>query len=416
MRYRGLLLGTLCTFAIAGAAALAPVAAQPGGAGTAEYWMTADTTSGMAAMSGGAGSMMSAMLGGRPSASNYVRSLNLQLGSPRRAAGEPSAEHLPPQGLQAGPSLPLVSPRVQPQQPVPREPWQQGMERPKGRMLIYWGCGDRARPGQPTVIDFATLGAGKVPPEMMPLQVRTETPPAAGRYATYGEWPNEKSKTQVPAAGSLVGDHVVRGNYSPEIRFSLAAGQDFLPAIAVTSNAVGPAGSVPVVWNPVSGARGLFVMSMGTSGNGDFVIWTSSENRMGMSSFDYLPNGEIDRLVAQKVLLPGTADRCTVPAEVKNAMQHGNLMINAFGSQTNLSHPVRPARAPASWRPDWTMKLRAKSTYMGMLGMSLEQMMGGRGGDREDGARDGGEGEQTEGGKKKKKKGLLKGLGGLIPR
>jgi hypothetical protein len=263
------------------------------------------------------------------------------------------------------------------------------------------------------VIDFATLGTGKVPPEMMPLQVRTETPPAAGRFATYGEWPNEKSKTQVPANGSLVGDHVVRGNYSPEIRFTLAQGQDFLPPIVVTSNAVGPAGSVPLTWNVVNGARGILVMSMGAAANGDFVIWTSSENRMGMSAFDYMTNSEIDRLVAQRVLLPGTADRCTVPAEVKNAVQQASLMITAFGSQTNLSHPARPARAPASWRPEWTMKLRAKSSYMGMLGMSLEQMMGGRG-DEE--GQQGSEQNREQQQGKKKKKGLLRGLEGLIPR
>jgi hypothetical protein len=279
-------------------------------------------------------------------------------------------------------------------------------------MLLYWGCGDRARPGQPAIIDFATLSSGKVPAGLMPLQVRTETPPAGGRFATYGEWPNEKSKSQVPANGSLVGDHVVRANYSPEIRFSLSTGQDFLPPITVTSNAVGPAGSVPLVWNPVTGARGLLVMSMGAAANGDFIIWTSSEKQMGMSAMDYLPDSEIQRLVAEHVLLPGAADRCTVPAEVKSAMQHGSLMITAYGGQTNLSHPVRPARAPASWRPEWTMKLRTKSNYMGMLGMSLEQMMGGRGGDDDRQGGDQGGGQQQG----KKKKGLLKGLGGLIPR
>jgi hypothetical protein len=137
MGYRGFLLTTLCTTGIGAAAVLAPAGAQPGNTGTAEYWMTADTTSGMGAMSGGMGSVMGAMLrGGRPNANSYLHSLNLQLGSPRRAAGEPTAEHLPPQGLQAGPSLPLVTPRVQPAQPGPVEPWRQTMERPKGRMLI----------------------------------------------------------------------------------------------------------------------------------------------------------------------------------------------------------------------------------------------------------------------------------------
>ena len=37
-------------------------------------------------------------------------------------------------------------------------------QRPKGRILIYWGCGEHAGPGQPTVIDFATMKPGQVPP------------------------------------------------------------------------------------------------------------------------------------------------------------------------------------------------------------------------------------------------------------
>jgi hypothetical protein len=151
---------------------------------------------------------------------------------------------------------------------------------------------------------------------------------------------------------------------------------------------------------------------MGSGGNGDFIIWTSSSTRIGMSAFDYLPESEIQSLVTRGVLLPGTADRCTVPAEVKNAMQQGMLTVNAFGGQTNISYPARPPRPPAGWRPEWTMKLRSKSTYMGLLGMSMEQMMGGRGGD-EDGATTGGEGQGDQQQGKKKKKGLLKGLGGL---
>ena len=38
----------------------------------------------------------------------------------------------------------------------------QGYEKPKGRMLIYWGCGEHVGAGQPTVIDFSKLAAGQV--------------------------------------------------------------------------------------------------------------------------------------------------------------------------------------------------------------------------------------------------------------
>jgi hypothetical protein len=414
MKRRAFLFTTACAIGLAGAAVIAAPVAPPRGGATTEYWMTADTLSGMAGMNASAGSIIGTMLRGRPNANSFVHNLTLELGSPQRAAGPPAAEHLVPPGLQAGASLPLITPTVTPQTPT-QEPWRQGnMERPKGRMLIYWGCGDHAGPGQPLVIDFSKLGAGTIPPEMAPLNVRTETSPSQARFATFGHWPNEKSKTSVPANGSLVGDHVVRGNYSPEIRFSLAPGQDFLAPVVVTSNSPGAMGSVPVVWNPVSGARAWYLTSMGSAGNNDFVMWSSSRSRVGIGAFDYLPESEIQSLVTRGVLLAGSTDRCTVPAEVKNAMQQGVLMVNAYGGQTNISYPARPARAPAGWRPEWAMKLRAKSTYMGMLGMSLDQMMGGSGrGGNEDGATSGGEGDQQQG--KKRKKGLLKGLGGLIP-
>ena len=77
------------------------------------------------------------------------------------------------------------------------------------------------------------------------------------------------------------------------------------------------------------------------------------------------------------------------------------LSLTAFGGEANFSNPPRPARAAASWKPDWTVKLRTKSTHMGMLGMSMEQMMGQQG-----------EGEQAQPQRKKNK--LKRGLGKIL--
>jgi hypothetical protein len=89
---------------------------------------------------------------------------------------------------------------------------------------------------------------------------------------------------------------------------------------------------------------------------------------------DYLAQDEIARTVTQRIVLPGTADRCTVPAEVAGAARQGMLTVTAFGGEANFSQPARPARAPASWRPDWIVKLRTKSTHMGLLGMTMPGM------------------------------------------
>jgi hypothetical protein len=375
--------------------------------GPAVYWMSADTVSGFAAMAGGggrpsAGSMMGAMLGGgRASRSSYAHNLTLQLGSPRRATGAPSAEHVPPPGLQAGQVLPLLTPQSAPRAAGPAQPWGQ-MERPKGRMLIYWGCGEHARPGQPAVIDFASMAAGRIPPAFANMAPKPMVPPSAATSATYGEWPNERTDTRVPAGGSLVGEHVVRGNYSPEMRFALGAGQDFLAPVTLTSNSAGPSGSIPLVWRPVPGARAWFGSVMGSGQNGDFIVWTSSEAQAAMMAVDYLAEADVARLIQSRVLMPATADRCTVPAEVARAAPQSMLILTAFGGESNFAQP-RPAAAPRAWRPEWTVKLRTKSTHMGMLGMTMPGM-----GDDEDAS------DQSQERPRTKKEKLRKGLGKIL--
>jgi hypothetical protein len=139
---------------------------------------------------------------------------------------------------------------------------------------------------------------------------------------------------------------------------------------------------------------------MGAAQNGDFVIWTSSETQAAMMAFDYVADADLARLVQSRVLLPAAADRCTVPAEVARAAPQSMLSLIAFGGESNFAQP-RPAAAPRTWRPEWTVKLRTKSTHMGLLGMTLPGMGG-----------DGGDEPREQQGKKKKRK--LPGLPGGI--
>ncbi|HEX8579644.1 MAG TPA: hypothetical protein VF655_08635 [Allosphingosinicella sp.] len=385
---------TIRILAGTGLLAIAAVAAQaqqaPSG-GSATYWMSAETSSGMSTMGQGGGA--------------YAHNLTLQLGTGRRAAGEPSAEHLPPATLKAGPALPLVSP-VRAASSGPQSPYNYAGEKPKGRMLFYWGCGERARPGQPVVVDFASLSAGKVPPAFAQAALKAMNPPSAANNASYGEWPNNKSKSRVPAGGSLVGDHVVRGNYTPEIKFALAPGQDFLAPVSLIAQNAAASGSVPLAWKPIAASRGWFVSTMGAAQNGDMIMWTSSEKQAAAMMMDYLAPDEIARLVAQKVLLPGTAASCTVPQEVAKAAPQSMLSMVAFGPEANFSFPARPAKAGASWKPEWAAKLRTKSTYMGMLGMDMAAMM--NGGD------DASDGDDEVRRPETKKEKLRRGLGRLL--
>lgn len=402
------LLAATASLAVAGATAFA----QQNG-GTATYWMTADTATGMAAAMGGGqpdpSAMMRAMMGGGGPAHSHL--LNLKLGTGRRA-DQPSAEHLPPAGLGAGAALPLLTPRTVPPGDGETPNLPAGMERPRGRILVYWGCGERARPGQPAVLDFAQMTAGQIPAAFRAIDVSPLTPPAPGRHATFGEWPNERARTQVPATGSLVGDHVVRGNYTPDIRFTLGRQHDFLAPVRLTASEAAGSGAVPLAWAPVPGARAWVATSVGAAENGDVVMWSSSEREaMPMAlAYGHLSDADLTRLVRERVLLPGDASSCTVPAEVASAGQGAMLTVAAFGGEANFSHPARPANAPASWRPEWTVKLLRKSSHMGLLGMDMSAMMGAAEADDMDEEEEAGEEAPREGLRGR----LRRGLGRII--
>jgi hypothetical protein len=114
-------------------------------------------------------------------------------------------------------------------------------------------------------------------------------------------------------------------------------------------------------------------------------MWSSSEiqfNQMG--AFDYLSPEEVVRLIAQRVVLQPTTTNCTVPAEFTQGVQSASLQMTAFGPEANFA-PPRPAGAARGWRPDWTVKLRTRSSYAGILGQDIEAMMRGRTAGRESG-------------------------------
>lgn len=388
-------------------------ATAPGG--TAQYWMSAETTSGLSAQAGMSGqggrpSMLGAMTGAGMSRGGpgFVHNLRLELGSPRRTAA-PQADHFIPAGLNAGPSLPLVSPEPNRAPTTPYQGPGGGDGGANARILIYFGCGEHARAGQPVEIDLGRLArTGQVPPGMAQLAIAAANGPNASNSGTFGEWPNQRSRTVIPANGSLIGAHRIAGNYSPEINFNLASGQDFLAPIRITQNSAAPSGAVPVAWQGVPNATGYFLMAVGSRGDNTIVMWSSSEiqfNQMG--AFDYLSPAEVARLIQQRVVLQPTTTQCTVPAEFNQGLQGASLMMTAFGPEANFATP-RPASAPRTWRPDWTVKLRTRSQYTGMLGQDIEAMMRG---DRTT-SRDSSSGQQQP--QQRRRRGLGGIVGGIL--
>jgi len=342
----------------------------------AHYWVSVDTAAGMMIPGmGGMGGVMAGMMGAPGAQSG--RRMVLQLGSQRPSADGPRADHLIPSGMEMGPSLPLVTPRQMPRERGEQRDLPEGMEQPKGRMLIYWGCGENVRAGQPVILDFATLSQGQKPPNMVSRRVAIPNAPSPSRAKTYGDWPNQQDAKAIPAGASLKGDHQIKGNYSPDIQFALGDGHDFMDRVELSTAPRG-AGAVHVNWNAVGTATGYFATAMGGDGN-DVVMWSSSEvQEMGGALMGFVPPREVARLIREKVVLDPSVTECTVPAEVvKRAGGSPFFNFIAYGPEANFVHPPRPKDPKQAWEQVWAVKVRFKSTASTLLGES-----GGGGGRR----------------------------------
>jgi hypothetical protein len=392
-------LGLFSATALATAGLLTgPGASQNAASGpVARYDVRAGTVSGFMGMaSGGMGGAMAMMFGG---GDKHARELELRLGSqqtPTKGA-KPKADHFMPAGMKLGKSVALSTPVREPTVPGEAE-----FRRPKGRMLIYWGCGPTAPKGQPVIIDFAKLAAGQVPPDLFASTVIRDFGPTMANSRTYGHWPAEDGKS-VKGDSSIIGAHRIAGNYAPEIAFTTS--QEFLDPIKA-SFVDGKA--VPVRWNAVPRATGYFLWAFGVKGENpeqptDLVWWSSSASRdFGGGLTDWLSPGEVGRQITRKTVMPPTTTNCTIPAEVRrDAPQFlmGNLY--AYGPEENFAYPPRPADAKARWDLIWTARVRHRSSTSFMVG---GPDMGAMAGGQDEGSDE----------KPKDKPKCKKGLGGLL--
>ena len=341
----------------------------------AQYWMDVATVS-MAGMDelppmpAGLGGLFGGSAGGASFGATRAmlpgRWLDLAVATQRKPAGTEATQSIPP-GQNMGASLKLL--------PVKAEPRTQGEsgrgsvdevpERPRGRILFYWGCSDAVRAGQPRVLDFATTGVEDYGKFIMGRSVRD-----SGAKADPGHsiWPNDKNRQTVPKEASLAGTHAISGDGLPDsLKFVLGEQQDFMPRLALSSSGGGSAATA-LTWESLPTARAYFLTAM--SGNEDeMVIWSSSElPEPGWGLMDYASNANVDKWLKEKVLLAATQTQCAIPAGVfakaKGAMARGI----AYGSELNLVHPPRPQDKSVPWEQEWVAKVRVKSVAMLPLG------------------------------------------------
>jgi hypothetical protein len=394
MKFSALLVTSVSLCAVATVSAFAAVPAHKSAAHessaaapppVATYWMDVSTMSGfgagmMGAMGGGGrpslGQMMSMMNGGGNSVAHM---LSLKLSSRDRPTAAPEANHFIPAGMQMGASLPLVTPPPPKQHSGTSSPSEPGSyEKPQGRILIYWGCGEHAGAGQPMVIDFSKMAEGQIPPG---LEALAKMGRAMGRMQMheptrdtspgFGEWPNTKDSRLVPASASLMGAHRVEGNYSPAMAFTLGQGQDFMPGLGLHEAGVMPSGADRLDWTPAAQATGYALALFGQGNGGDMVIWTSGKGASMFPAFDYQSPAQVREMIAAGAALPPSTSECLLPSEVSRAVPHGMVMGIGYGPEAYF--------ADKPHAPIWTARVRYKTTDMLMRGMGAEMGRAGNG-------------------------------------
>jgi hypothetical protein len=395
MKIRAVILTTGLALAV-GAVAQTKAPQQVVKPPVAQAWIDVATFAGMGMPMGGAGASPMGMLGGMlgggggkntfgmTQAASAGRYVDVTLYTSRNPSLAEALQSVP-QGTQLAPTLKLMSPveeKGRPVRPDDDSVDQPEYERPKGKMLLYWGCGENVRPGQPRVVDFATAA----PADFQKFFVaRRATQRGAHSAVGRPHWPSRDDTRMVPANASLVGEHGFTGQGVPEgFKFALPAAQDLMPAIELAQRDAG--GATVLEWKVLPTARAYFIAAMGAkegSRGGDsaeIVFWTSSEEPdTGSGLVDYQTNAAVDRWLREKVLLAPSTTTCTVPKGIFG--QGAMLRMIAYGTELNVAHPPRPADPKIAWEPQWAAKVRVKSVANALLGMDMGAMM--RGGDKE---------------------------------
>jgi len=362
----------------------------------AQYWMDLATYNmmGMDEMPGGiAGSMMGGMIGTRAAqgrdgrhakgVGNFGmtkyggmpgRQIDIALYTANKPAGTRATQETPQRADVGAEPLHLLTP--------PREGTSGGgeettyPERPRGRILFYWGCSASVKPGQPRVIDMAKFSAQDYAGFM---QGRSVPDRGARAEPGYAIWPNDRENSRVARSASVAGEHVVTGEGVPDnLKFTLSRDQDFMPSFRIESGGK-LADSIRVHWQSIEQARAYLLTAMSASedksGAPDLVLWSSSElPDPGTGLMNYASNANVDKWLREKVLLAPTQTECEVPAGIFAKAENAMLQGIAYGNEANFSYPPKPTNAPATWSPDWVARVRNKSVAMNMLGENAASM------------------------------------------
>lgn len=333
------------------------------------------------------------------------------------------AQDMIPAGLNLGRSLTLIP--IEPTTSTPGSPTGGKIPDVEVKISEYWGCGATVRPGQPKVATFKVKG-GTIDAKggMQGMDFKATGSLSKGLFAPdrdidlkpgYVYWPNRKHGMQVPSGARLAGDHKIVGAGIPEsMQFEVQQGADFMPKLALRSQGEAT-DAVALSWPTVDRARAYFITGMHmqvlSESSYALTVWSSADVAgAGSDLHAFLTGSFIDKWLKQKVLLPASATSCTIPkgifagasnVEGQQATMPGMLMMTAYGPESWITYPPKPADPKQPWNPEWSVRLRAKSTATSILGLDFGNMQ----------QMDDGDGQQQQQPQKKPSmKGLLKGI------
>ena len=355
-----------------------------------------DMMPGMGAFAGGGG--MGALFGGATGSGNTFgtthagsfgvagKFMDVSVHAPKNPSLDEATQAIPA-SMMLGASLKLVSP-LPTGKPVPDDdqPIEPQYEKPKGKISIYWGCGETVRPGQPRTLDMSKASMDEYAKFFV---ARSSTTRGARSRPGHPSWPNKADDRRVADNASLVGEHAFSGSGIPEnFKVTLGAAQDLMPPIELNQKKSGD-GGVMLEWKIIPHTRGYFISAMGGKSGGDsgeMIFWSSSElPDTGFGLGNYQTNSSIDKWLKEKVILSPSTTRCAVPKGIFDKEGGGMLNMIAYGHEAFFAYPPRPADSKKPWDPIWQAKVRVKSTFTSMLG-GMEQRQ--RGGRQEDDGRD----------------------------
>jgi hypothetical protein len=227
-----------------------------------------------------------------------------------------------------------------------------GNNSPK-KLLLYWGCGDRVRAGQPRHLDMLSSisPASGYKPDLRGRAVIEHGPsPETGAAI----WPNTMNRALVPKEASLVGKHALRGGSIPaNMQFELKNKQDFMPALTI--NVSGVKGSATALnWSRIPTAQGYFLMATAKTSR-ETIIWTSSElPEPGWGLMDYVSNANLSQWKREQIVLAPTQTSCSIPAGIFNQSNGAILNGIAYGEEAVINNSVG----------NWRARIRVKSATM----------------------------------------------------